>query len=231
MTQISDLPVEILAEIFIHCLPQEVDEGLRAHIFSTSHTSTSVVLSKICRSWRDISLTTPRLWSTLYLNLDSSPTKSEKKFNSIVDRWIGRARLLPLSVIIGAVDNLDYRCTPLMNSIISRSAHRLCSLQILSSDDFFPKLKCVGPFPALEMVTLSWVGPPHNHTIQLFGDAPQLREIRLEDYAVDSFFVLPWHNLTTFTGEISSLDIFRLAPGLIKASGFDYLRGTLLLRP
>ncbi|KAJ7129181.1 hypothetical protein C8R44DRAFT_776102 [Mycena epipterygia] len=83
---ISAFPVELISEIFLHCMPDEQD-GLKAHIFSTSYTPISMLLSNICSLWRDIALSTPALWSTLYLDLDKSPSQilmSKKKFKKVI---------------------------------------------------------------------------------------------------------------------------------------------------
>ncbi|KAJ7432302.1 hypothetical protein B0H11DRAFT_2260857 [Mycena galericulata] len=205
------LPVEIKVEIFLSCLPlpQEVDE-MQSHTFPRSHPiSTAAImivrLSEICRSWRAISLDTPGLWSTLYLDLDAYSNellKSQKKFNLVVDRWIRRARLLPLSMIIRATQDGPFVQYPrLLNELIPRYADRLHTLKLFSSDQ----------------ILLDWEGFPVYAPIRLIHEAPQLREVRLKAYAVDSFFILPCHHLTSFTGEISSMDIFQLAPGLVEA--------------
>ncbi|OAX31914.1 hypothetical protein K503DRAFT_702951, partial [Rhizopogon vinicolor AM-OR11-026] len=52
---ISHLPVEVLLQIFHHCLP-ETDH------LQDSPKLTPIVLTRICRQWRDIAVNTPSLW-------------------------------------------------------------------------------------------------------------------------------------------------------------------------
>ncbi|KAJ7166753.1 hypothetical protein C8R46DRAFT_876343, partial [Mycena filopes] len=48
------LPVEITGEIFMRCLPE-----FPAH---PSGTIAPMLLTRICRQWRNIACSTPRLW-------------------------------------------------------------------------------------------------------------------------------------------------------------------------
>ncbi|KAJ6554425.1 hypothetical protein B0H19DRAFT_868891, partial [Mycena capillaripes] len=51
---ILTLPTEITVEIFTHCLPDEP---------CVPRTDTApLLLGRICRTWREISLATPELW-------------------------------------------------------------------------------------------------------------------------------------------------------------------------
>ncbi|KAJ7506539.1 hypothetical protein B0H11DRAFT_234397 [Mycena galericulata] len=241
------LPVEITAEIFLNCLPlpQEatVYGDLQTHIFTGAHPI-SMVLCQICRSWRAISLDTPDLWSTLYLNLDAYPIELlfPEKFNQDVDGWIRRARLLPLSMIIRATQDGPYEAySCLLNALIPRYADRLRTLKFFSDEEMYSGLQWDGPFPLLQQILLHFEVPPsYNYEpIELFREAPQLREVHLKAYAVDSFFILPCHHLTSFTGEISSMDIFQLAPGLVEAvvsltmeePGFVHRSDAIIMHP
>ncbi|KAJ7166778.1 hypothetical protein C8R46DRAFT_872873, partial [Mycena filopes] len=51
---ILTLPVEITAEIFIHCLPDAPA--------SPSVRIAPMLLARRCRQWRNIACSTPRLW-------------------------------------------------------------------------------------------------------------------------------------------------------------------------
>ncbi|KAF8874601.1 hypothetical protein BD779DRAFT_249504 [Infundibulicybe gibba] len=63
---VSRLPPEILGEIFLHCLPL----GKRG-TFSTRHAPW--LLTKVCRSWRKVALSTPLLWSRFPSSLKRNP--------------------------------------------------------------------------------------------------------------------------------------------------------------
>jgi len=89
------LPPEILSEIFIRCLP----EG-RNPICSLSDAP--LLLGLVCRSWRDVSLSTPHLWSSIHVAFSKSiyvaPTMGAKRHG--VKAWLDRSGSLPLSFSI-----------------------------------------------------------------------------------------------------------------------------------
>ncbi|KAJ7755902.1 hypothetical protein B0H16DRAFT_1540049 [Mycena metata] len=227
---ISKLPVEITSEIFTLCLPSvrslrdfdSSDEQWGGeHIFAPPYGPTSMILSKICRSWREISFSTPALWSTVPLDLNETPEKvlsSMEMFASIVDEWISRSHRQPLSFIIRAELVRETPHHPLLDSLFSAYSPRIQSLQIFSDEEVLPELEFSGSFPALREVALQYSGFPPPAKIGILGDAIQLHKVHLLGWSVESFFLLPWSSLTTFMGEISTMDIFRFAPGLIDAT-------------
>ncbi|KAJ7676235.1 hypothetical protein B0H14DRAFT_2256942, partial [Mycena olivaceomarginata] len=58
---VLDLPVEIGAKIFVHCLPSSANVGWCRSIHEYEHTA-PLVLTSVCRNWRDIAHTAPALW-------------------------------------------------------------------------------------------------------------------------------------------------------------------------
>ncbi|KAK7054702.1 hypothetical protein VNI00_003165 [Paramarasmius palmivorus] len=53
------LPRDVLAEIFLQCLPRD-------HLPVRSVAEAPLLLTNICRSWREIAITTPRLWRAIH---------------------------------------------------------------------------------------------------------------------------------------------------------------------
>ncbi|KAJ7732701.1 hypothetical protein B0H16DRAFT_1248183, partial [Mycena metata] len=60
ISPVRRLPLDILQEIFIACFPTHRNCVMSA-------TEAPVLLGRICSSWRDISLSRPRLWSRLHI--------------------------------------------------------------------------------------------------------------------------------------------------------------------
>ncbi|KAJ7167781.1 hypothetical protein C8R46DRAFT_870883, partial [Mycena filopes] len=61
------LPVEITSEIFLCCLPRTSEYFLPPTF--ESPVRAPMLLLQICRTWRAIALSSPRLWGFLHLNL------------------------------------------------------------------------------------------------------------------------------------------------------------------
>jgi F-box-like len=102
------LPQDIVLEIFLHCLPND-----RNAVMSSDEAP--VLLGRICRSWRQISLSTPRLWSSLHIPI---PDPSflirhgrEKLFQrgAVVKAWLELSGSCPLSLSVISDSRVDAR--------------------------------------------------------------------------------------------------------------------------
>ncbi|KAJ7252089.1 hypothetical protein B0H12DRAFT_623079 [Mycena haematopus] len=95
------LPLDIIAEIFIACLPTHRNCVMSA-------TEAPVILGRICSSWRTISLSTPRLWSRLHIVQPESLHWPNGPYEARVaqrlevgNAWLKRSGNLPLSISLG----------------------------------------------------------------------------------------------------------------------------------
>jgi hypothetical protein len=86
---ILTLPTEITSEIFVNFLPA-YPACPPAIGLSSPH-----ILVQICRTWREIALSTPRLWRAIELRL---PTRSPTKPLDLLRTWISRSKNCPLSI-------------------------------------------------------------------------------------------------------------------------------------
>ncbi|KAJ7742844.1 hypothetical protein B0H16DRAFT_1890150 [Mycena metata] len=93
------LPLDIIQEIFVVCLPTHRNCVMSA-------VEAPVLLGRICSSWRAISLTTPRLWSRLHIvqpsqSWTTTDTVLEKKYTLRLETtktWLSRSGQCPLSI-------------------------------------------------------------------------------------------------------------------------------------
>ncbi|KAJ7462095.1 hypothetical protein FB451DRAFT_478940 [Mycena latifolia] len=65
-------------------------------------TCLPIIFLGVCRAWRDIALTTPRLWTTLCFQCSFYETPDEipcgpSEIEAFIDRWLSRAGQLPLT--------------------------------------------------------------------------------------------------------------------------------------
>ncbi|KAJ7178174.1 hypothetical protein C8R46DRAFT_988315 [Mycena filopes] len=205
------LPPEVVSEIFLHFLPvypkRVPDTGL----------SSPVVLTQICRLWREIALSTPRLWRTFKIILNTSDSKENDLANQIrVEEWLRRSGSCAVSV------ELVYlrREPPLIFQTIMAHRHRWQHLKLFT--DMFNLPAIIGPFPLLRsLAATTWLFRPQTvmHWPTTFRDAPLLQRVALDRY--DDLFrdMLPWSQLTVLIiHDIEGkqcLAILALAPGLV----------------
>ncbi|KAJ7157218.1 hypothetical protein C8R46DRAFT_909202, partial [Mycena filopes] len=99
---VLSLPPEITSEIFLECLPPH---PLFAP-FGESGLTNSVaplLLLQVCKTWRKIALSTPRLWDSLHLFHSAGFPRTSTMAKVITD-WFGRARSSPLTLSLSVSD-------------------------------------------------------------------------------------------------------------------------------
>ena len=213
------LPPEIVGEIFVHCLPT-------THNAVKSTTEAPLLLGRICSAWRNISLLTPRLWSSIHLVIPIHHDAS--KFNSIIQlrckalkEWLGRSGTLPLSISLTTSNNgycahLSSAATPLMETLIQFS-HRwnsidlrvpyglLQSFNVLTKDDV----------PCLEVIKIDDINWDRTQYFtqwhfSILDAAPRLHRVSFVLSQRDPRNLpLPWARLTEL-----SLETYRSASSL-----------------
>ncbi|KAF8213948.1 hypothetical protein K438DRAFT_2009070 [Mycena galopus ATCC 62051] len=209
---VSTLPTEITAEIFLSCL-------VIFDPFSIPHyrTPLPILLTSVCRAWRDIALITPMLWSTLRVQFDriSGSVASNSGFiEGFIDQWLTCAGNLPLSL-----DFESRRKVFTLNrlrGIIHRWSHRVQHIHLnlgWCSDPSPLGLDSV-EFPLLQGATLT-IDAEANAPIIVFSNAPQLHQFcLLSNSLAPNTFTLAWSQLTKFEGSLWDLALFALAPNL-----------------
>ncbi|KAJ6594633.1 hypothetical protein B0H19DRAFT_920691, partial [Mycena capillaripes] len=102
ISPVRRLPLDIIQEIFVACLPTH-----RNCVMSAQEAP--VLLGRICSSWRAISLSTPRLWARLHIaepthEVFSGATSTEVYEQKLAQRlettkiWLSRSGQCPLSI-------------------------------------------------------------------------------------------------------------------------------------
>ncbi|KII84442.1 hypothetical protein PLICRDRAFT_365676 [Plicaturopsis crispa FD-325 SS-3] len=187
------LPDEVLSTIFIYCLPSSVQP---------STNRAPLLLTRICRRWRIVALSTPQLWQSITFSCHTSLHPTE------VDKWLSRAGCLPLSM---AMYLPDARCQaaeeqlkPFANMVISRSS-RWQTLHLMGSV-FGAGLDASGgisfAFPRLQHLGIDFDARTAVLGIKtIFRDSPLLRTLSYDHaYAVrEEELDIPWDQLLAVT--------------------------------
>ncbi|ESK95825.1 hypothetical protein Moror_12437 [Moniliophthora roreri MCA 2997] len=92
------IPRDIISEVFLHCLPTD-------SLPVRSIGEAPLLLTTICRSWREIALTTPRLWRAFHFVFPVAGNILDDDFRSLfqarkqgLQLWLERARSVPLTL-------------------------------------------------------------------------------------------------------------------------------------
>ncbi|KLO08813.1 hypothetical protein SCHPADRAFT_593109 [Schizopora paradoxa] len=90
---------EVLGEIFVTCTLRDTYYGEGTN---PSLSSAPINVSQVCRRWRQVALSTPRLWSYFFLKLwnvdsdSSSDSRYVRRVIPVIKTWIGRSSIAPL---------------------------------------------------------------------------------------------------------------------------------------
>ncbi|GLB40726.1 hypothetical protein LshimejAT787_0805970 [Lyophyllum shimeji] len=116
---IRRLPVEIIQRIFFWSLPTRNP--------AMSAKEAPMLLGRVCSTWRQISLATPRLWCGLHLNVSSvefeRQTAQLELYSDAVTGWLGRSGSLPLSISGSFINDSQWPYSYLLDVLIGFS-HR-----------------------------------------------------------------------------------------------------------
>jgi hypothetical protein len=104
---IRKLPIDILQEIFIACLPT-------AHNPVMSRWEPPILLTQICSSWRNVAHATPQLWKSIHIAISFSENFSSMTVEQHSDRrseavqeWLSRSAAYPLDISLGPLGTGD----------------------------------------------------------------------------------------------------------------------------
>lgn len=199
------LPPEISSEIFIRC----IDDVWRNHC---SRISVLFALGSICGAWRDLTWAMPWLWNKISVDLD----RSSASRCALLEGWLSRSRNYPLSIQLrGGHHRTSFTSQTL--DIISHFSERWQHIDFRAvAPECLEKLaKIQTQLPLLTSVVLA--GDTTYPTIQIFGVAPQLKEVKLIGLKLTQV-TLPMTQLTRLKIPIylleECLDVLRCAPRL-----------------
>ncbi|KAK0503707.1 hypothetical protein EDD18DRAFT_473920 [Armillaria luteobubalina] len=94
---IRSLPAELLGEIFIaHCA--ESDPANPYYDSGVTFRKSRLRLLSVCSRWRDVALSTPRIWVALSVDCASYYIEGAESKISVLERWVSSSGQLPLSI-------------------------------------------------------------------------------------------------------------------------------------
>ncbi|KAF8955981.1 hypothetical protein BDZ97DRAFT_1853913 [Flammula alnicola] len=239
ISPVRRLPIDILQEIFCHCLPTE-------HNALMSHHDAPVLLARICSSWRSIALSTPELWSSIhipvppfsrsrffYRNYDEEAYKTDTinlvaKRSAAAREWLARSCACPLSISLHDADasgGNKTHCDALLAPFMPFSS-RWKSLSLMTSAINLKPVAnlAAADVPLLESLTLTiinttppmhWLPDSSPNVITCLKSgvirAPHLRQVSfIRIFEEFATFPLNWAK-----GLAENMTIYKIAPLLV----------------
>ncbi|KAG2355270.1 hypothetical protein BDR07DRAFT_1426550 [Suillus spraguei] len=101
------LPTEILCKIFHICLPKFPEVTEDGELMVPSVLEAPILLTGVCRRWREIAVGTPSLWCKLSLPTYSEEEEEWQQRALGYDLWLKRSQGYPLSLALYCYDDSD----------------------------------------------------------------------------------------------------------------------------
>jgi F-box-like len=114
----SKLPYEVVAHIFTQCLPS-------SNFVAPNRHDAPMLLSQVSASWRSNCFSTPRLWSSLSIDLRRRawPGVMKQTELAMIGAWLSRAAGCPLSIYLASDTFIDQDLWNMFFSFSSQWRH------------------------------------------------------------------------------------------------------------
>ncbi|KAJ6473269.1 hypothetical protein C8R45DRAFT_907901 [Mycena sanguinolenta] len=223
---ILKLPFEVTSEIFFNSLP-DIQDAHPIFDFSPERLPIPVLLTQVCRAWREIALNTPQIWATFFLRLDEVWLKDR------LAKWLEKARSSPLSFILDRRSkNRPPPPTPLLGPILALAKQwQNVDLRLPHADFINPQFQSnvQGRLHSLEELRINTNNRSGTTIVTAFELAPRLRSVSLQGLSA-AIILLPWRQLTHFSARringADCLHVLRSADSLVECK-FDWIDGDM----
>ncbi|KAG1860421.1 hypothetical protein C8R48DRAFT_774397 [Suillus tomentosus] len=212
---IMQLPTEILAQIFLYCIPEDEDRTTAPHL-------DSMLLTAVCRRWREIAVDMSSLWRKLRLEVGRGNWQ-HRAF--CYDTYLKRSRGCQLSLTLECHNDDGKELRNLLQPYVNQISSLSCGLS--SGASSCPVV--AADFSGLEKLVMyttrsdSALTIAHSVAHSIAQLPPSMRSLKLTDLWLDlkmlsDFNPLAWVNLTNLEIVVDALDCFpcllRLCPNL-----------------
>jgi len=198
LSPISHLPPEILSKIFILCLPS--DRPPKVALYPRAW----LLLGQICGYWRDVALSTPRLWTSLHLTLWAGSDEFDLE---MVNAWLARSTPCPLTLTLSVNSSESAESIQAGIDVLMQHSNRWEDVTLDLGPYSFRTLSAIRNSLSC-MKTLSVDIPwPSQYlpTFDAFEFAPQLRSLETGCYFSPSMLKIPWAQLTNCVFNFSTV--------------------------
>ncbi|KIM34837.1 hypothetical protein M413DRAFT_450033 [Hebeloma cylindrosporum] len=167
LSPIHHLPVDVLQEIFAACLPI-------THNPVVSRYEAPLLLTQVCRNWRDIVLSTPHFWSAIHIPIPSLPLDPIshslpadglsnyldgllsliRERMAAVHAWLERSKGSPLSISVFDNGNCPKEVCDIVLDTIIHFSPRWKHLQLDTHSCDLTRIACLTPSEIPQLVSL-----------------------------------------------------------------------------
>ncbi|KAJ6561748.1 hypothetical protein B0H19DRAFT_1068488 [Mycena capillaripes] len=216
------LPADVVTEVFSACLPADRNAVM-------SGAEAPLLLCHVCRTWRSLALSIPRLWASLHI-VAPGDTSKLLQISGAADSWLSRSGVLPLSIsLVSWTSKNGTDSSVLVETLVHYSLRwkRVrFQLESLASCKLLAVLSPADA-PILETIVFDGIRPRYDEAID-WGFVAFLGTASLQSVILrrlhSSLLPLPWNRLRHLSltegwdglfSPAEALDLLRRCPNLI----------------
>jgi hypothetical protein len=215
-----------LAKIFVLCLPD--DEFVEVDVLDAP-----LLLVQICSHWRNIALSTPRLWNSISVDIKFDEVSADYTLDCrpfgrkhSIEAWLSRSGNLPLSIKIYYIDYDPWPISDDFVDIFIPWSSRWSNLHLDLPQPPIERLVCDSSVSTPNLETLTLRIQDDIDPLTLTQTAIRLQKITLlHGFLAPSYLKIPWSQLTEFRSSSEHeddlkdcLDLLQLCPNLTHLS-------------
>lgn len=180
LTDIASLPPEMLAEIFMQLIDSFVGDGTYRNEFAPKVSYSWIVITYVCRYWRDVALGTPALWQ----NIIHRPVCKQDG----IQEMLARSKHASLAIRIATKWYPDPKPVSEELKAIFKQMHRARTIHINAYAHELAALKNEVPARMPYLTSLALRPIDEGRIPSLFDrcDMPRLRRLTLSKCQIDS---------------------------------------------
>ena len=219
------LPPEILSYIFVLCLshrpPNEINR---------TSLKRSLLLARVNQYWRQVALSTPQLWTTIFLDSKSlggagegqeapaEPSSTSSSSLCMPKVCLERSGACPLSITVFSQE-FNAEILDFIVPLSDRWRRISLNTNMMMLQALFPIQGKLSRLEHLEIGNTQWAEgpPPAIGLLSFFSEAPLLKHVMVSNTFQPSFKILPLQQLTSWDSPIRVSEfpqVFKLAPNL-----------------
>ncbi|KAF7980862.1 hypothetical protein HWV62_36525 [Athelia sp. TMB] len=214
ISSLRKVPNEILSEVFVHALP--------TFPFKMSENQIPLLFERVCKRWKDISRSTPALWSYISLEDHGRNIGNIDRDLKYISTCLARSGEYPLSIsLIGPTDFDPVTKYPENRypALVMLAAHseRWRRLTLRVPMEAARKLEMVkgrlSLLSSLDLEIYNLVEADHTTLFDAFSLAPKLRHLETSsmyfahDVVTTGVFSIPWKGLTSLVMDYRETEV------------------------
>ncbi|KAF9565608.1 hypothetical protein CPC08DRAFT_629643, partial [Agrocybe pediades] len=213
------LPVELWAQIFVMCLPEDV-------FVKPNPREAPLLLCQVCSEWRRIATGTPLIWSTLSIR----GSWRRQIWKSSLECWLQRSGNTPLCLDISIPAYMEPAFDEDVKKLVMSTANRWYHLRLSLPDTSLRSILGSTTMPTLHR--LEFNSPCPITALEIHpSQAPALKAVSLLTKSLyPQPLILPWNQLTSLSSQcwlniLQHLEILRNCP-LLESYGMCVVHHT-----